>query len=140
MIIQQSIFVIILKASTSIVCLAVRVNTEKFCQPAIRFLKVSLFLLLLILIIDSYFALFVRLCLSARECAHLMGKTLLGVGISEIGMSTNIVQITLQPVLIVFLLIGNSFIFKDTDLNQYWGTVGTFNNRNYYHKLTFFFG
>ena len=23
------------------------------------------------------------------------------------------------------------------NLNQYWGSVGTFNNRNYYHKSTF---
>ena len=43
-----------------------------------------------------------RLCLSAQECAHLMGKILLGVGSSEIGMSTNIVPITLQLALIAF--------------------------------------
>ena len=33
-----------------------------------------------------------RFCLSAQECAHLMGKILLGVGSSEIEVSTNIVQ------------------------------------------------
>ena len=54
------------------------------------------------LTIDSYFALFMRLCFSAQECAHLIGKILLGVGSSEIGISTNIVPITLQLVLILF--------------------------------------
>ena len=42
-----------------------------------------------------------------------MGKILLGVGSSEIGMPTNIVPITLQLALIVFFPIGNSFIIKD---------------------------
>ena len=42
-----------------------------------------------------------------------MGKILLGVGSSEIGMSTNIIPITLQLALIVFFHIGNSFIIKD---------------------------
>ena len=54
------------------------------------------------LTIDSYFALFMRLCFSAQECAHLIGKILFGVGSSEIGISTNIVPITLQLVLILF--------------------------------------
>ena len=68
---------------------------------------------MLILIVDSYFVLFMRLCLSAQECAHLMGKILLGVGSSEIGMSSNIVPITLLLAPIVFFPTGNSFIFKD---------------------------
>ena len=42
-----------------------------------------------------------------------MGKTLLGVGSSEIEMFTNIVPITLQLALIGFLPIGNPFIIKD---------------------------
>ena len=54
------------------------------------------------MIVDPYFALFIRLCLGAQECAHLMGKILTGVGRSEIGMSTNIDPITLQLALIVF--------------------------------------
>ena len=63
--------------------------------------------------VDSYFALFMRLCHSAQECAHLMRKILLGNGISEVGMSTNIVPITLQLALNVFFPIGNPFIIKD---------------------------
>ena len=54
-----------------------------------------------------------RLCLSAPECVHLMGKTLLGVGSSEIEMFTNIVPVTLQVGLIGFFPIGNPFITKD---------------------------
>ena len=54
-----------------------------------------------------------RLCLSGQECPHLMGKILLGVGRSEIGMSTNIVPITLKLALIGFFPIGNLFIIKD---------------------------
>ena len=54
-----------------------------------------------------------RLCLSAPECVHLMGKTLLGVGSSETEMFTNIVPVTLQLALIGFLPIGNPFIIKD---------------------------
>ena len=54
-----------------------------------------------------------RLCLSAQECAQLTGKILLGVGSSEVGMSTNIVPITLQLALIVFFPIGNPFITED---------------------------
>ena len=135
--IQQSTFVIILKASTSIVRSAVRAFTEKFRRPTNRLLKVTLYFLLLILIVDSYFGLFMRLCLSA----HLMGKILLGVGISEIGMSTNIVPIPLQLAMIDFCPLGIlSFLKMPVNLNQYRGTVGTFNNRNYYHKLTLSLG
>ena len=53
-----------------------------------------------------------RLCLSDQECAHLMGKILLGVGSTQIGKSTNIVPTTLQLDLI-FFPIGNPFIIKD---------------------------
>ena len=63
--------------------------------------------------VDSYFRLFMRLCFSAQECAHLMGKILLGVGSSEIGMFTNIIPITLELALIGFSPIGNPFIIKD---------------------------
>ena len=69
---------------------------------------------MLILTVDSYFAVIMRLCFSAQECAHLMGKILLDVGSSEIGMFINIAAITLQLVLIVFFPIGNPFIIKDT--------------------------
>ena len=92
---QQSIFVVTLKASTSIVRSAVRVFTEKFRRPINRSLQVALYFLLLTLIVDSYFALFMWFCLSAQECAHRMGKILPGVGSNEIWMSTNIVPITL---------------------------------------------
>ena len=54
-----------------------------------------------------------RLCLSAQECAHLTGKILLGVGSSEIGISTNIVPITLRLALIGFFPTENTFIIKD---------------------------
>ena len=94
--IQRSIFVITAKASTLVIRSAVRAFTDRFRQSINRFFKVALYFLLLILTVDSYFALFVRLCFSAQECAHLMEKFLLGVGSSEIGMSTNIVPITLQ--------------------------------------------
>ena len=43
-----------------------------------------------------------RLCFSAQEIAHLTGKILLGAGSNEVGMSTNIVPITLQLALIGF--------------------------------------
>ena len=94
--IQRFIFVITVKASTLVIRSAVRAFTDKFRQSINRFFQVTLYFLLLILTVDSYFALFMRLCFSAQECAHLMGKILLGVGSSEIGMSTNIVPITLQ--------------------------------------------
>ena len=58
--------------------------------------------MLLILIVDSYFALLMRLYFSAQECSHLMGKILLGVCRSEIGMSTDIVPIPPQLALIIF--------------------------------------
>ena len=111
--IQQSIFVIILKASTLIVCSDVRAFTDKFRRPINRFLQVALYFLLGILIVDSYFALFMRLCLSGQDCAHLMEKILLGFGSSEIGMSTNIIPTTLQLALTGFFPIGNPFIIKD---------------------------
>ena len=111
--IQQSIFVIALKASTLIVHSAVRAFTDKFRRPINRFLQVSLYFMWLILIVDSYFGSFMRLCLHGQECAHLMGKILLCVGSSEIGMSTNIVPTTVQPALIGFFPIGNPFIIKD---------------------------
>ena len=105
--IQESIFVIIIIRS------AVRTLTDKFRRPINRFFQVALYFLLLILTVDLYFVLFMRLCLNAQECAHLMGKILLGVGSSEIGMSTNIVPISLQLALIGFVPIGNPFIIKD---------------------------
>ena len=111
--IQQSIFIIIFKASILIVRSAARSFTDMFRRPINRFLQAALHFLVLILIVDSYFALFMRLCLSGQECAHLMGKNLLGVGSSEIGMSTNIVPTTLQLALIGFFPIGNPFIIKD---------------------------
>ena len=110
---NSAIFVIILKASTLIVLSVVRAFTDKFCRPINRFLQVVLYFLLIILIVDSCFALFMRLCLSAQECAHLMGKILLDVGSSEIEMSPNVVQSTLQLALIGFFPIGNPFIIKD---------------------------
>ena len=63
--IQHSLFVIILKASTSVFRSVIQTFTEKFCRLTNRFLQVGLYFLLLILIVDSYFALFMRLCLSA---------------------------------------------------------------------------
>ena len=90
-----------------------RAFTEKFRRLTNRFLQVVLYLLLLLLIVDSNFVLFLRLFLSAQKCGHLMGKTLLGVRSSQIGMSSNIVPITLQVALINFFIIGNSFILKD---------------------------
>ena len=72
--IQQSIFVIILKVSTLIVRSAVLAFTDKFRRPINRLLQVALYFLLLVLIVDSYFALFMRLFLSGQECTHLMGK------------------------------------------------------------------
>ena len=105
MIIQQSIFVFILKVSTSIVLSRVRTYIGMFRRPTKRFLCFLFFWL--ILIDDSYFSLFMKLFFSAQECAHRMGKMLLDVGSSEIGMSANIVPVT------IFFTIENSFIFKD---------------------------
>ena len=76
--IQWFIFAITVKASNLVMCTAVWVFTDKFRQSINRFFQVALYFLLLILTVDSYFA-FMRLCLSAQECAHLMGKILLGV-------------------------------------------------------------
>ena len=111
--IQRCIFVITVKVSSLVIRSAVRAFTDKFRLSINRFFQVALYFLLLILTVDSYFVLFMRLCLSAQECAHLMGKILLGVGSSEIGMSTNIVPITLQLALIGFFPIGKPFIIKD---------------------------
>ena len=115
--------------------------TEKFRRLTNSFLQVDLYFSLLVLIVDSYFALFIRLCFSAKKCAHLMGKILLGVCRSEIRMSTNIVPVTLQLALINFSPLGIfSFLKMHVNLNQYRGRVGTFNNRNYCHKLTLSLG
>ena len=111
--ILRCIFVITVKASTLVIRSAVRAFTDKFHRSVNRFFQVALYFLLLTLTVDSYFVLFMRLCLNAQECAHLMGKILLGVGSSEIGMSTNIVPITLQLALIGFVPIGNPFTIKD---------------------------
>ena len=113
--IQRSIFAIIVKTSTLIIRSAVRVLTDKCRRPINRFFQVALYFLLLILTVDLYFVLFMGLYLSAQECTHLIGKILLGVGCSKIGMSTNIVLITLQLqlALIGFSPIGNPFIIKD---------------------------
>ena len=111
--IQKCIFVTILKASTLIVRSAIRAFTNKFLRPINKFLQVALYFLLLILIVDSCFALLMRLCLSAHKCAQLMGKILLRVGSSEIGISTNIVPTALQLALIGFFPIGNPFVIKD---------------------------
>ena len=111
--IQRFIFVITVKASTLIIRSAVQAFTDKFRRSINRFFQVALYFLLLILTVDPYLILFLRLCLSAQECAHLMGKILLGVGSSEIGMFTNIVPITLQLALIGFFPTGNHFVIKD---------------------------
>ena len=91
-------------------CLAVRAFTDKFRRSINRFFQVALYFLLLILTVGSYFVLFMRLCFNAQECVHLMGKILLGVSSSEIGMFTNTIPITLQLALIVFFPIGSPFI------------------------------
>ena len=98
--IKQFIFVVTVKASTLVIRSAVRAFTDKFRRSINRLFQFALYILLLTLTVDSYFGLFMRLCLSAQECAHLMGKILLGVGSSEIGMSTNIARITPQLALI----------------------------------------
>ena len=89
--VQRFIFVITVKASNLVIRSAVQAFTNKLRRSTNRFFQVALCFLLLILTVDSYFVLFMRLCFSAQECAHLMGKILLGVGSSEIGMFTNIV-------------------------------------------------
>ena len=62
-----------------------------------------------------------------------MGKILLGVGSSEIRMSTVIVRGTLQLALNDFSPLGILSYFKMlVNFNQYRETVGTLNNRNYY--------
>ena len=53
-----------------------------------------------------------RLCFSAQKYAYLMGKVLLGVSSSEIGISANIVPINLQLAVIGFFPTGNPFIIK----------------------------
>ena len=111
--IQRFIFLITVKTSTLVIRSAVRAFTDKFRRSINRFFQVGLYFLLLILTVDSYFVLFMRLFFRAQECAHLMGKTLLGVGSSEIEMFTNIVPIALQLALIGFFPIGNPFIIKD---------------------------
>ena len=111
--IQRFIFVITAKASTLVIRSTVRAFTDKFCRSTNRFFQVAIYFLLLVLTVDSYFLLFMRLCFSAQECARLMGKILLGLGSSENGMFTNIVPITLQLALIGFFPIGNPFIIKD---------------------------
>ena len=84
-------------------------NTKSFVNQPIDSFKLPY----VILTVDSYFVLSMRLCFSAQRCAHLMEKILLDVGSSEIGMFTNIVPITLQLALIVFFPIRNPFIIKD---------------------------
>ena len=111
--IQRCIFVITVKVSSLVIRSAVRAFTDKFRLSINRFFQVALYFLLLILTVDPYFILFLSFCLSAQECAHLVGKILLGVGSGDIGMSTNIVPMTLQLVLIGFFPIGNPFIIKD---------------------------
>ena len=104
--IQRFIFVITVRASALAIRSAVQAFTNKFRRSTNRFFQVALCFLLLILTVDSYFVLFMRLCFSAQECANLMGKILLDVGSSEFGMFTNIVPITLQLALIVFSPLG----------------------------------
>ena len=111
--IQRFIFVITVRASTLVIRSAVQAFTNKFRRSTNRFFQVALCFLLLILTVDSYFALFMRLCFSAQECPHLMGKILLDAGSSEIGTFTNTVPITVQLAPIGFLPIGNPFLIKD---------------------------
>ena len=111
--IQRFIFVMTVKVSTFVIHSAVQAFTEKFCLSINRFFPVALCFLLFMLIVDSYFALFMRLCFSAQECPHLMGKILLDAGSSEIGTFTNTVPMTVQLAPIGFLPIGNPFLIKD---------------------------
>ena len=56
-------------------------------------------------------------------------------------MPTNVFQKSLQLSLIYFSPLGIfSFLKMPVNLNQYRGTVATFNNSNYYHKLTYSLG
>ena len=93
--IQGFIFLITVKASILVIRSAVRAFTDKFRRSVNRFFQVSLYFLILILTVDSYFVLIMRLCFNAQEYAHLMRKILLGVGRSEIEMFSNIVPVTL---------------------------------------------
>ena len=111
--IQWLIFVITVKASTLVIRWAVHAFTDKFRRSTNRFFQVSLCTLLLTLTVDLYSVLFMRLCFSAQECARLMGRIVLDVGSSEIGMFTNIVPITLQLALVCFFPTGNPFIITD---------------------------
>ena len=111
--IQWFIFVITVKASTLVIRSEVSAFTDKFRRSINRFFYVALYFFLLILTVHSCFVLFMRFCFSAQECAHLMGKILLGVGSGEIWMFTNIVPTTLQLALIGFFPTGNPFIIKD---------------------------
>ena len=111
--IQRFIFVITVKASTLVIHSAVQAFTDKFRRSTNRFFQVALCFLLLILTVDSYSVLFMRLCFSAQECARLMGRIVLDVGSSEIGMFTNIVPIILQLALVCFFPTGNPFIITD---------------------------
>ena len=104
--IRRFIFVITVKASTLVIHSGVQEFTDTFRRSTNRFFQASLCFLLLILIVDSYFVLFMRLCFSAQECDHLVGKILLDVRSSEIGMFIKIAAITLQLVLIVFSPLG----------------------------------
>ena len=94
-------------------CVWASTFTDKFRRSTNRFFQVPLCFVMLILIVDSCFVLFMRLCFSAQGFAHLVGEILLDVGSTEIAMFTNIVPITLQLALIVFFPIGNPFIIKD---------------------------
>ena len=93
--IQEFIFVLILKASILIICSTVRAFTEKFRRPTNRCLQVALYFLLVVLVVDSYFALFMKLCLSAQEYAHLRQKFFLVLVVAKLEC-LNIVLITLQ--------------------------------------------
>ena len=78
--IQRFILIITVRAFTLVIHSAIQVFTDKFCRSANRFFQVALYFLLVILTVDSYFVLFMRLFFSAQKCAHLMRKILLDVG------------------------------------------------------------
>ena len=94
--IQEFIFVLILKASILIICSTVRAFTEKFRRPTNRCLQVALYFLLVVLIVESYFVLFMKLCLIAQEYAHQWQKFFLVLVVAKLEC-LNIVLITLQP-------------------------------------------